>query len=53
VVLVPTFDDPNDGRALGILGELFPGRRIVPIRAVDLVLGLGTIHCSTHEEPAA
>jgi agmatine deiminase len=53
VVLVPTFDDPNDGRALGILGELFPGRRIVPIRAVDLVLGLGTVHCSTHEEPAA
>ncbi|HVW26293.1 MAG TPA: agmatine deiminase family protein [Polyangiaceae bacterium] len=53
VVLVPVFDDPNDGRALGIIGECFPGRRIVPIRAVDLVLGLGTIHCSTHEEPAA
>jgi len=52
VVLVPVFDDPNDARALGILGECFPGRRIVPIRAVDLVLGLGTIHCSTHEEPA-
>jgi agmatine deiminase len=52
VVLVPVFDDPNDARALGILGECFPGRRIVPIRAVDLVLGLGTVHCSTHEEPA-
>ena len=51
VVLVPTFDDPNDGKALGILGELFPGRRVVPVRAVDLVLGLGTVHCSTHEEP--
>ena len=51
VVLVPIFDDPNDARALGIIGECFPGRRIVPIRAVDLVLGLGTVHCSTHEEP--
>jgi agmatine deiminase len=52
VVLVPVFDDPNDAKALGILGELFPARRITPIRAVDLVLGLGTVHCSTHEEPA-
>ncbi len=52
LVLVPTFDDPSDGEALGILGELFHGRRIVGIRAVDLVLGLGTIHCSTHEEPS-
>jgi agmatine deiminase len=52
VVLVPVFDDPNDARALGIIGDCFPDRRIVPIRAVDLVLGLGTIHCSTHEEPA-
>lgn len=52
LVLVPTFDDPNDARALGIIGEAFPSRKIVGIRAVDLVLGLGTIHCSTHEEPA-
>lgn len=51
LVLVPTFDDPNDARALGTIGELFPSRKIVGIRAVDLVLGLGTIHCSTHEEP--
>jgi agmatine/peptidylarginine deiminase len=29
-----------------------PTRRIVGVRVVDLVLGLGTIHCSTHEEPA-
>ena len=52
VVLVPTFDDQKDAIALGILGELFPTRRIVGIHARDLVLGLGTIHCSTHEEPA-
>lgn len=52
LVLVPIFDDPKDAAALGVLGELFPGRRVVGVRAVDLVLGLGTIHCSTHEEPA-
>jgi agmatine deiminase len=51
-VLVPTFNDPRDRTALGILGELFAGRRVVGIHAVDLVLGLGTLHCLTHEEPA-
>lgn len=51
-VLVPTFNDPNDRIALNILSELFPTRNIVGIHAVDLVWGLGTIHCLTHEEPA-
>jgi agmatine deiminase len=52
VVLVPTFNDPADRRALAILAELFPGRRVVGIHAVDLVLGLGTLHCMTQQEPA-
>jgi agmatine deiminase len=52
-VLVPTFNDPNDRRALGILAELFPGRAVVGIHAVDLVWGLGTLHCMTQQEPAA
>jgi agmatine deiminase len=51
-VLVPTFNDPQDRIALGILAELFPGRKVVGIHSVDLVLGLGTIHCSTQQEPA-
>ena len=51
VVLVPTFNDPSDREALGRLAELFPGRRVVGIHAVDLVLGLGTLHCSTQQEP--
>ncbi|MEW6651947.1 MAG: agmatine deiminase family protein [Bacteroidota bacterium] len=51
-VLVPTFNDPNDRTALNILSELFPTRKIVGIHSVDLVWGLGTIHCLTHEEPA-
>lgn len=51
-VLVPTFNDSKDRVALGILGELFPDRRVVGIHAVDLVWGFGTVHCLSHEEPA-
>ncbi|MBX3177091.1 MAG: agmatine deiminase family protein [Candidatus Hydrogenedentes bacterium] len=51
-VLVPTFNDPNDRIALGILAELFPERRVVGIHAVDLVWGFGTVHCLSHELPA-
>jgi agmatine deiminase len=51
-VLVPTFNDPHDRLALGVLAELFPGRTVVGIHAVDLVLGLGTLHCLTQQEPA-
>jgi agmatine deiminase len=50
-VLVPTFNDPNDRIALGILGELFRDRAVIGIHAVDLVWGLGTLHCLTHEQP--
>ncbi len=50
-VLVPTFNDPNDRVALGILAELFRDRPVVGIHAVDLVWGLGTLHCLTQQEP--
>jgi agmatine deiminase len=50
-VLVPTFNDPNDRKALGILAELFPGRTVVGVHAVDLVWGLGTLHCLTQQQP--
>lgn len=51
-VLVPTFNDPKDRVALGILAALFPGRAVVGIHALDLVWGLGTIHCLTRQQPA-
>jgi len=51
VVLVPTFNDPNDRRALEVLGDLFPTRKVVGIHATDLVLGLGTLHCMTQQQP--
>lgn len=52
-VLVPTFNDPNDRAALGILAELFSDRPVVGIHAVDLVWGLGTLHCMTQQQPGA
>ncbi len=51
VVLVPTFNDPRDRTALGILSELFPDKGVVGINATDLVWGLGTIHCLTQQQP--
>ena len=50
-VLVPTFNDPKDRIALGIISELVKDRPVIGIHAVDLVWGLGTIHCLTHEQP--
>ena len=50
-VLVPTFNDPRDRTALGILADLFPGRIVVGIHAVDLVWGFGTLHCLTQQQP--
>jgi agmatine deiminase len=52
-VLVPTFDDPNDRIALGILAELCRDRPVVGIHARDLVWGLGTLHCLSQQEPEA
>jgi agmatine deiminase len=52
VVIVPTFNDSNDRVALNTLAQLFPDREVVGIHAVDLVWGLGTLHCLTQQEPA-
>jgi agmatine deiminase len=52
VVLVPTFNDPNDRVALTTLARLFRGRQVVGIHCLDMVWGLGTLHCLSHEEPA-
>ncbi len=52
LVLVPTFNDPNDRHALNIIASCFPTREVVGIHAVDLVWGLGTLHCLSQQEPA-
>jgi agmatine deiminase len=51
VVIVPTFNDRNDRVALNTIADLFPGRQVVGIHAVDLVWGLGTQHCLTQQQP--
>jgi len=51
IVLVPTFNDPKDAIALTKLAALFPDRKVIGIACLDLVLGLGTIHCMTQQEP--
>lgn len=51
-VIVPTFNDPNDRAALGIIADVIKDRPVVGIHAVDLVWGFGTVHCLTQQEPA-
>jgi agmatine deiminase len=52
IVLTPTFNDPNDRVALNTLAECFPDRRVIGISCVELVWGLGTLHCMTQQLPA-
>jgi agmatine deiminase len=52
LVVVPTFNDESDRVALNKLAGLFPDRKVVGIACRDLVLGLGTIHCMTQQQPA-
>jgi agmatine deiminase len=51
-VLVPTFNDANDRVALNLIASCFPTRKIVGIHCVDLIWGLGALHCMTQQEPA-
>ncbi len=51
LVLVPTFNDPNDLAALNVIARAMPRHRVVPIYCGDLVWGLGTIHCMTQQQP--
>jgi agmatine deiminase len=53
VVLVPMFHDPTDRIALNILAEVFPDREVIGIHSVDLIWGLGALHCMTQQQPAA
>ena len=52
LVLVPTFNDPNDRIALNTLARLFPDRQVTGINCTELILGLGALHCMTQQQPA-
>lgn len=51
-IVMPSFEDPQDGRAYDILSKLFPNRRVEQINALDILEGGGGIHCITRQEPA-
>ncbi len=51
VVIVPTFNDINDRKALEIITGLFPDRTVIGIDCIDLIYGGGAIHCITQQEP--
>jgi agmatine deiminase len=51
-VIVPTFRDRNDHRALEILQQAFPTHEVVGIDSVDIIWGLGSFHCLSQQEPA-
>jgi agmatine deiminase len=53
LLLVPTFHDPNDRLALNLLAEAFPDREVIGIHCIDLIWGLGALHCMTQQQPAA
>jgi agmatine deiminase len=52
MVLVPTFNDPNDRVALNTLAKLFPDREVCGIHCVEFIWGLGALHCCTQQQPA-
>jgi agmatine deiminase len=52
-VLVPTFRHPNDEKALAILQQQFPNRKVIGIESVELLYGFGAIHCITQQQPAS
>ena len=53
LVLMPTFNDPNDRLALGLLARVFPDREVTGINCTELIWGLGALHCMTQQQPAS
>lgn len=52
-VLMPAFRQPRRDRAAAeVLASCFPGREVIPIDCLELVLGLGTLHCISQQQPA-
>ena len=52
VVVVPTYRCDNDVKALDVIEQCFPGRRIVGIDSTEIIWGLGSFHCLSQQEPA-
>ena len=51
-VIVPTFRDKNDDKALDILQKSFSNRKVIGLDSIDIIWGLGAFHCLSQQEPA-
>jgi agmatine deiminase len=51
-VVVPTFRDKNDDKALTVLEQVFPSRKVIGLDSLDIIWGLGSFHCLSQQEPA-
>jgi agmatine deiminase len=50
-IVMPLLDARTDQAAARVLKRLFPGRRVVGVRAREILLGGGNIHCITQQVP--
>lgn len=50
-VIVPTFRSKTDDKALDIISQCFPDRKVVGIDSLDIIWGLGSFHCLSQQEP--
>lgn len=51
IVVVPTFQCKKDDKALGIIQDVFPDRKIIGTDSTDIIWGLGSFHCLSQQEP--
>jgi len=51
-VVVPTYRDKNDDKALDILTQCFPDRKVIGLDSTEIIWGLGSFHCLSQQEPA-
>jgi agmatine deiminase len=51
-VLVPTYRCNNDDKALQIIQQCFPNRKVIGIDSTEIIWGLGSFHCLSQQEPA-
>ncbi len=52
VVTVPTYRDKNDDKALTIIENCFPAKKVIGIDSTDIIWGLGSWHCLSQQEPS-
>jgi agmatine deiminase len=50
-VIVPLYNCENDSKALDIIQQCFPSRKIIGINSKDIIWGLGSFHCLSQQEP--